>query len=128
LNAERAAEERAGHVRWLRPEFQNPAQARPMTQVSLAGADDGDEEEPAAAAPASAAPVWPKKLPDQISAVRELVTKTPDEWSAEQVAASFKGAKKLDVEELLETLSALGMLVSYELVEGRRWRSAKFVA
>jgi hypothetical protein len=33
-----------------------------------------------------------------------------------------------DIEELLETLSALGLLVSYELVEGRRWRSAKFVA
>jgi hypothetical protein len=28
LNAVRAAEERAGLVRWLRPEFQKPAEAR----------------------------------------------------------------------------------------------------
>jgi len=127
LNAERAAEERTGLVRWLRPDFQNPEKARPMAQVSLAGTAD-DEDAAVAPAPAAAALVWPKKLPDQISAVRELVTKTPDEWSAAEVAAAFKGAKKPDVEELLETLSALGLLVSYELVEGRRWRSAKFVA
>ncbi len=98
-----------------------------MTQIGLTGTDDEDEPAEAAPPPATAA-TWPKKLPEQIAAVRELVTRTPDEWSAAQVAASFKGSKAKDIEELLDTLSALGLLVSYELVEGRRWRSAKFVA
>jgi hypothetical protein len=40
LNAQRAAEEAAGHVRWLRPEFQDPAlraqaAAAPQVQISL---------------------------------------------------------------------------------------------
>jgi hypothetical protein len=40
LNAQRAAEEAAGHVRWLRPEFQDPAlraqaAASPQVQISL---------------------------------------------------------------------------------------------
>jgi hypothetical protein len=44
LNAERAAEERNGHIRWLRPEYQAPDQAKP-TQTTLEGM--GIEEETA---------------------------------------------------------------------------------
>ena len=38
LNAERAAEERNGHIRWLRPEYQAPTQTQ-STQIALTGID-----------------------------------------------------------------------------------------
>jgi len=59
LNAERAAEERSGLVRWLRPEFQRPAE----------GVAAAFGEEFAAAAPAAARQErqpWPRTLPEQI--------------------------------------------------------------
>jgi len=36
LNAERAAEEQQGPIRWLRPEFQNPNGAKPVQQAEFA--------------------------------------------------------------------------------------------
>jgi hypothetical protein len=42
LNAERAAEEARGHVRWLRPEFQNPSAA----DATSPGADAGSDTAP----------------------------------------------------------------------------------
>src|SRR5690606_25365399 len=44
LNAERAAEEARGHIRWLRPEFQNPeAQSEPEQPGLDTGRDDDAE-------------------------------------------------------------------------------------
>ena len=126
LNKVRADEERHGIVHWLRPEFQHPSEAKPeMAQVSLVGADDEDDE--AAPAVTASAVAWPKKLPEQIFAVREIVVKTNAEHSASDVARAFKGAKEKDAEDVLDGLAALGLLVSYELPEGKRYRSAAFV-
>jgi hypothetical protein len=49
LNAERAAEEARGIVRWLRPEFQNPAGAGAVAQVGLPMDDPADGEDGEAA-------------------------------------------------------------------------------
>jgi len=118
LNAERAEEERSGLVRWLRPEFQNPEGVREETQVVLPGTEiPGEETE--VAAPSVAA--WPKKLPGQVAAVRDLLL-GGRAWSVEQVARSFKGAKRRDVEGVLDSLTALGIAVSYETSQGKRWR------
>jgi hypothetical protein len=119
LNAERAAEEKRGLVRWLRPEFQNPSGAKAATQEKLAATDE--PEEAAATQPTAAAP-WPKKLAEQIAAIRDIVTKTPAEWSVEQVAGSFKGANRSDVEEVLDSLAALGILAGYKSKGARRWK------
>ncbi len=127
LNKERADEERRGIVRWLRPEFQNPSAkvAPTATHAELPGTDEADD---GADAPAKAvAPARPKKTPAQISAVRDVVTKSADEWSAADVARAFKGAKAEDTEEVLEGLAALGLLVEYQAPEGRRWRAARFI-
>ena len=123
LNAERAAEERRGLVRWLRPDFQNPSGARPATQQRLSGADD--VEEPAAGAVPAAAATWPKKLPEQIAAVRDLVGKGATEWTVADVAAAFKGARKVDVEEVLDSLAALGILAAFETRRTRRWKATR---
>src|SRR5207248_5822055 len=44
LNAERAAEERRGIIRWLRPEFQNPAGAKTEQQTTMAGIEVEEKE------------------------------------------------------------------------------------
>lgn len=98
LNRERAAEEAAGKIRWLRPEYQNPAghaAAGKTAAMDLQGEV------------ATTKPVWPKTLPEQIAAVRaalhDLGTATPD-----QVARQFTRARAGTVQPLLESLAALG--------------------
>ena len=103
LYVERAAEERRGLIRWLRPEFQNPTGAKAATQEDLATTD-----EPETAAPiAATAAVWPRKLAEQIAAVRDLLTKGAAGWTKAEVAAAFKGANQADVEEVLDSLAAV---------------------
>jgi hypothetical protein len=121
LNQERADEERRGLVRWLRPEFQNPSGVSAMTQVGITDAAEEDAE-PAAAPNAEA---WPKKLPEQLAVVRDLVLRGPFGWGTTQVAASFKGAKSGHVEPVLESLAALGLIVGYETDAGKWWRAAR---
>ena len=98
LNAERAAEEANGHVRWLRPEFQAPEDARrPAVQREMDIAE---------AATADLRP-WPKEAPAQFIALRAALANGPA--SAREVASGFTGAPrpgKLD--DMLATLAALG--------------------
>jgi hypothetical protein len=124
LNAERAAEERRGLIRWLRPAFQNPSGAKAATQEKLATTDEPEGTAPVAATAAT----WPKKLAEQIAAVRDLLTKGAAEWTVSEVAAAFKGAKKADVEEVLDSLAALGILAAYEARGTRRWKSTRAAA
>ena len=86
-----------------------------------------DEPEEAATLAATAAP-WPKKLPEQIAAIRDIVTKTQTEWMVEQVASAFKGAKRADVEDVLDSLAALGILAGYEATRARRWKLTRTAA
>ncbi len=125
LNAERAEEESKGHIRWLRPEVQNPTGNKGMTQTKLIATDDDDTENstPQVAAGAS----WPKKLPDQIAAVRDLVTKAQSDWTLQQAASAFKGAKGPDVEAVLDSLAALGLVVTFQRRGVQRWKAARFV-
>ncbi len=118
LNAERAAEEKRGLVRWLRPEFQNPSGTGMETQTELAGTDT--EVAPAVAAKL---PKWPAKLADQISAVRNLAGTGASSWSVEEAASQFKGARRSAVAEVLDSLAALGFVVSYEADGTRRWKA-----
>ena len=111
LNAERAAEEARGLVRWLRPEFQAPDEITAPEQGELA-ALTGPDEDTARAAAASAAKVkpvpWPKSLSDRVKAVRGVLVDTPGALEVKSVASRFKGARGSDVAEILETLVALG--------------------
>ncbi|MGA7741719.1 MAG: hypothetical protein WBP56_01755 [Polyangia bacterium] len=42
------------------------------------------------------------------------MTRTQTEWSVEQVVGAFKGANRPDVEEVLDSLAALGILAGYK--------------
>lgn len=126
LNAERAREEAQGHIRWLRPSFQN-LQKTMQKQELLTHSDkalEGDligqkslsKQEQKAAIP------WPKALPEQIQALANALTAQPQ--TAAQLAAHFKGrslAKALL--PLLETLAVLGRAHKVSLGREEAWRA-----
>lgn len=103
LNRERVAEERAGRVRWLRPALQAPAEAAPE-QHGL-GLAAGVEEEAAGPAVKQA---WPKGVRERVAAVRAVVTAS---MTVGEIAACFKGAKRADVEVIVESLASVGVLL-----------------
>ena len=100
LNKQRAAEEARGHVRWLRPEYQNPAGQQAMAKGEQGALDIGPKDT------ATKAP-WPKSLPEQIAAVQAALTDL-GEATPEQIARQFQRARSGTVQPLLESLSALG--------------------
>lgn len=98
LNAERAAEEAEGHVRWLRPEFQAPEEMRRRAVQREMEVGEGT---------AAGLRAWPKDAPSQFIVLRAALSGGPA--SARDVAQRFKGAPRAGkVEEMLATLSALG--------------------
>ena len=112
LNAERAAEEARGLVRWLRPEYQNPSAAVVPEQREAELDDTTDfESAPAAAAAAAAATgklTWPKQMREQVAAVRHALSQSP--LPADALAAQFKRSPKVAVQAVLDALEELGMV------------------
>ena len=104
LNAERAAEEARGQVRWLRPDFQNPG-GKQVGQTEI----EAGESIAVESAPGKRRP-WPKTLPEQIKSLRDALVEQPAPISAEQLARAFSRAQTRKVEELLETLQAIGQV------------------
>lgn len=100
LNRERAAEEAAGHVRWLRPDYQNPT-GEAATTKDTGKLDLGDAETGAEIYD------WPKALPLQVAFVRNALSDL-GEGDVEMVARCFKGARRKTVGDILESLAALG--------------------
>ena len=122
LNAERAAEEQRGLIRWLRPEFQNPATDKP-TQKTIALPEPDDEEpstmrqrvakgksttkagKPTPLAGVSGLPsnkaAWPKSLPDQVQAIRQHLATAEKPLTAEDVTKLFTRANAERIEEVL---------------------------
>jgi hypothetical protein len=132
LNAERAEEEKNGLVRWLRPDFQNPSGVKAATQAELPAADEDGAAEPAdtnanstASASERASVAWPKSLPDQIAAIRDLVLRGGSAWTAAQASKCFNGVGAKGVAPVLDSLAALGLVVAYEQGGERRWRAAR---
>lgn len=119
LNAERAAEEARGLVRWLRPEFQNPQAASPKDEVppeqvgfdteSDADADADTAQHTSAAAAAKPAP-WPKETLAQVRAIADLLAASSSPLSLDDIAARFtsRGPWKKRLPGLLDMLVALG--------------------
>ncbi len=134
LNAERAAEEARGVVRWLRPEFQtrgaagedraahDAARARDAQAPAQSRLDTGtnpdDDVQDGAAAPASVSkPVpWPKDTVAQVRAVADLLAASPVPLSQDDIAARFtaRGPWKKRLPQLLDMLVALGRAVPRE--------------
>lgn len=105
LNQERAAEEKRGLVRWLRPEYQKPRLAH-----KVKGQDVLDMELVEAGVVEERA--WPTKDLDQIRALRDLLHEAEAPLPADALATLFKGRttpkRKARVADVLETLLATG--------------------
>ena len=105
LNAQRAAEERTGTIRYLRPAFQNPTSTATQTALAADGMDGTNATHGTAPAKATAKLAWPRTLAEQAQAVRAALTAPTD---AATLAKTFKCAKAVRVEDILETLASLG--------------------
>ena len=103
LNQQRAAEEAAGTVRYLRPEYQAPGQRQATMALTTTAAAAAD------AAPAEAQP-WPTELAQQMQALRAVVQGAAAPLTAQQAAARFRGTKATRVQPLLDTLVSLALL------------------
>ncbi|NRP49801.1 hypothetical protein XMV201_001561 [Aliiroseovarius sp. xm-v-201] len=114
LNAERAREEAAGKVRWLRPDYQNPtgAEARAKSgKLDLGDAPVDTKDKPA----------WPKSMPDQVAAVRDALAEL-SQATPEQIARSFKRGRAASVIPLLDSMTALGLA---ERVDAGTYRATR---
>ena len=116
FNAERAAEEATGHVRWLRPDFQNPQgkdTAAADTQATLALPDAPGKKK---ASGRKKLP-WPDSLPAQTAALKDLLLASPTPLTPEAIAATFARSsdKRLAlITEICETLTSLGLATRTE--------------
>ena len=113
LNAQRAAEESAGTVLWLRPEFQQGQGVLTAPGADAPAADeDGDQAEPAARPTKLATRAWPSGVTEQIKAVAEVVSQADRSLDLDALAAMFSGRGRWRerLPTLLDTLVALGRL------------------
>jgi len=109
LNAERAREEAAGHIRWLRPDFQNPQATLVAVDAEKTPKSIGAATPEPAAAPAARHP-WPATLPEQMALLARLLATAPAPLTETAIAAQIagKGPWKKRLPDLLQTLVALG--------------------
>ncbi len=117
LNAERAREEAAGHIRWLRPDYQIPlfhkatgGARSTVPQTSSTTTSPTDAKTPVKSRNSKPAkPPWPKSLPDRTKAVlAEVEKRGAAPFTADDIARTFKRAQTPQVIEILETLCAVG--------------------
>lgn len=112
LNTQRAREEAQGHIRWLRPSFQNPQKSLAKQElVTLdTSAIEADLVEQKPLSKEKQAQPWPATLPEQVRAVADVVAASPVPLGMEALAAHFKGRGpwKKGLPTLLHTLEALG--------------------
>ncbi len=96
LNLARQAEEAAGLVRWLRPDFQAPTEQRRPAQGALS-VDQGEDH---------GLPPWPARDPDRFVALRGVLATSPGRPA--ELSRRFSRASTAKVRDMLETLAALG--------------------
>ncbi|MEI8372528.1 MAG: DNA methyltransferase [Planctomycetota bacterium] len=114
LNAERAAEEAAGLVRWLRPEFQNPTAISEQQQTLSLADDDAEEGQPTTkvakgkAANKADKQEWPKGRAAQAKAVLAILRDCNALVTADELAQRFSRAPRETIDELLQALVTLG--------------------
>jgi hypothetical protein len=104
LNHTRAAEEKAGVVRYLRPSYQAPGQqqaalALPTAKPTTAALTDLTIIQP-----------WPSELAQQMQAVRAVVVQAATPITIDQVAARFRRTRPERVQPLLDTLEMLRLV------------------
>ena len=109
LNLERAAEEAAGHVRWLRPAYQAPGEAQPR-QATFRNADKAMAVQPVPAENRN----WPKALKDRAAVVREVLASIDGPVGVAELAGAFNGRRTrkrmAEIRDIVEMLVDLGQI------------------
>jgi hypothetical protein len=111
LNAKRAAEEAAGTVRWLRPEFQQAGQGEQVAMEAEADPEaPEDDAQPKPVKVAVAQRPWPTGVTEQIKTVAEVLAAAGRSLDLDGVAEHFSGRGRWRdrLPTLLDTLVALG--------------------
>jgi hypothetical protein len=110
LNHARAAEEKRGLIRYLRPDYQNKNSPAPQPrQTTLPGTETSSLKTENLKL---ATPSWPERLPAQVTLIRQLLAQTPTATPA-QLSAHFGRKNKFrteQIEGILETLKGLGQV------------------
>ena len=126
LNQERAAEERRGTVRWLRPDYQKPKLGHKVKTP-----EDVEQVEAQLVVPETAdgKPAWPKDELDRIRVIRDMLGRAPAPLAPEALSAAFRGRnsapRKKRVEKVLQTLVAAG--VAQQGIDGQEGGSRFFI-
>jgi hypothetical protein len=130
LNAQRAAEEKNGRTRWLRPAFQDPSAAHTAAET-LSNSElssqplrrlQADLALKIESTDAPTAPqAWPADLPEQVRAVAQVLTSASTALRLPELEQRFKGRGpwKKSLPRILQTLEALGRARQ----EGDGWRA-----
>jgi len=113
LNAERAKEEAAGQIRWLRPEYQIPRFGTPTEKLDLIG---GTVHEPQAALPAGKKPLFPTDNVAQTAAVMEALQSRTFPANPESLAAAFRQGRRIlpQIEAVLASLLRFGFIATQD--------------
>jgi hypothetical protein len=114
LNAERAAEEAAGVIRWLRPEYQVAGSTLQVAGSTLQVAGGGLQVVREPKAEYVTRLPWPERLAEQAQAVRAALAALEGPATVEQVAAGFVDGPLERVLEVLEMLAGLGQVAMEE--------------
>ena len=108
LNAQRAEDEKRGIIHWLRPEYQGKGpgarsmeseQELPLKPKKSAKAKSGSKP---------AKQPWPKSLADRIRAVEAALHAAGAPVTAADLSKHFTSTKPAALQEILESLAALG--------------------
>lgn len=102
LNAERAAEEAAGHVRWLRPDYQIPRFSKGAA-VKSGRLDLGET----VVAIDKSLPAFPKDKGEQAMAIHAVLEAAHRPMDAAAVSRAFKGGGKRIEQRVVQALSTL---------------------
>lgn len=106
LNAERAKEEAAGHVRWLRPDYQIPRFAKGAAAPKTGELDLGAN----VVAIDKGLPAFPKDKGEQVMAIRAVLQSAARPMDAAAMSRAFRnGGKKIEQ----RVVQALNTLVRY---------------
>jgi len=103
LNAERAKEEAAGHVRWLRPDYQIPRFAKGAVAQKTGELDLGA----AVVALDKGLPAFPKDKGEQVMAIRAVLQASARPMDAAAVSRAFKGGGKKIEQRVVQALNTL---------------------
>ncbi|WP_428486930.1 class I SAM-dependent DNA methyltransferase [Rhodopila sp.] len=110
LNQERVREEAAGHVRWLRPDYQIPRFGSSKEKLSLTG---GAMNQAAEAAVSGPKPAFPTSELEQTAAVLSALASATAPLSATDLAVRFRQGRRIlpQIEAVLAALVRVGGLV-----------------